>query len=78
MDITGVEIGDGKQGAPHRHGVSIAEVQQVLAGGPDIRRNLEDRAGTHVALAQTNGGRSVVVPLVDKGNGRIRPSAHGR
>lgn len=73
MDITEVEIDDGNEEHLTRHGVSIAEVQQVLAGDPDIRRNRKDRAGTHVALGQTNGGRRVVVPLVDKGSGRIRP-----
>lgn len=72
MDITEIEIDDGNEEHLTRHGVSIAEVQQVLAGGPDIRRNRKNRAGTHVALGQTNGGR-VVVPLVDKGNGRVRP-----
>ena len=46
---------------------------KVLAGDPDIRRDRKNRAGTHVALGQTNGGRRVVVPLVDEGNGRVRP-----
>jgi uncharacterized DUF497 family protein len=73
VDITEIEIDDGNEEHLTRHGVSIAEVQQVLAGHPDIRRNRKDRAGTHVALGQTNGGRRVVVPLIDKGNGRIRP-----
>ena len=73
VDITEIEIDDGNEEHLTRHGISLAEVQQVLAGDPDIRRNRKDRAGTHVALGQTNGGRRVVVPLVDKGNGRIRP-----
>lgn len=68
-----LKIDDGNDEHLTRHGVSIAEVQQVLAGAPEIRRNRKDRAGTHVALGQTNGGRRVVVPLVDKANGRVRP-----
>jgi len=73
VEITEIEIDDGNEEHLTRHGVSIAEVQPVLAGDPDIRRNRKDRAGTHVALGHTKGGRRVVVPLVDKGNGRIRP-----
>lgn len=50
MCITEIEVDSGNESHLTRHGVSIAEVQQVFANRPDIRRNRKNRAGTHVAL----------------------------
>lgn len=73
MRITEIEVDDGNEAHLTRHGVSLAEVQQVFAGVPDVRRNRKDRAGTHVAVGTTSGGRRVLIPFVDQGNGRVRP-----
>lgn len=72
MQITDVEIDDHNETHVTRHGISLAEVVQVFANDPDVRRN---RAGTHVARGRTNGGRRVLIPFVDKGDGRVRPIA---
>jgi len=71
--ITELEIDDCNEAHLTSHGVSIAEVQQVFANHPDVRRNRRDRAGTHVARGETAGGRTVMIPFVDQGDGRIRP-----
>jgi len=71
--ITEIEIDDRNEAHLTSHGVSIAEVQQVFANHPDVRRNRKDRAGTHVARGATSGGRSVIIPFVDQGAGRVRP-----
>jgi uncharacterized DUF497 family protein len=71
--ITEIEIDEGNEEHLTRHGVSLTEIHQVLAGDPDIRRNRKDRAGAHVALGQTSGGRRILIPLVDQGGGRVRP-----
>ncbi len=76
--IVEVEIDDGNETHLVRHGVSAAEVHQVFvhqvfAGNPEIRRNRKGRAGTHVAVGTTGGGRRVLIPFIDHGNGRARP-----
>jgi len=71
--ITEIEIDDRNEPHLTSHGVSITEVQQVLANQPDVRRNRKGRAGTHLARGETTGGRSVMIPFVDQGDGRIRP-----
>lgn len=73
MRIVEIEIDDGNEAHLTRHGVSLAEVQQVFGNDPEVRRNRRDRAGTHVARGTTRGGRSVLIPFVDRGAGRIRP-----
>ncbi len=73
MQITQIEIDDRNEVHLISHGVSIAEVRQVFANHPDVRRNRRNRAGTHVARGATSGGRSVVIPFIDQGAGRIRP-----
>lgn len=73
MRITEIEIDEANEGHLTRHGVSLAEVQQVLESQPDIRRNRKGRAATHVARGVTRGGRRVLVPFVDLGDGRVRP-----
>lgn len=75
MQITDVEIDDRNETHVTRHGISVAEIVQVFANDPDVRRNRTDRAGTHVARGTTNGGRRVLIPFVDKGEGRVRPIA---
>jgi len=71
--ITEIEIDDRNEAHLIRHGVSVVEVQQVFANRPDVRRNRKGRAGTHLARGETAGGRSVIVPFIDRGEGRIRP-----
>ena len=73
VDITEIEIDDANEEHLTGHAISIAEIQQVLSGAPDIRRNRKNQAATHVALGHTKGGRLVVIPLIDKSNGRVRP-----
>lgn len=59
----------------------VAEAHDALGAGPSRGIDAEqlrvrltrNRAAAQVALIQTNGGRRVVVPLVYKGNGRVRP-----
>lgn len=62
-DITEIEIDDGYEEHLSRHEVSIAEVQQLLAGDPKIRRNREDRAGTHGRLRWAPPVLSMYAPL---------------
>jgi len=71
--ITEIEIDDRNEAHLTSHGVSLVEVQQVLANHPDVRRNRKERAGTHVARGRTSGGRGVLIPFIDQGAGRIRP-----
>lgn len=75
MRITEIEIDDGNEAHLTRHGVSLAEIQQVFSSSPEIRRNRKNRASTHVALGTTSGGRRVLIPFIDQGVGRIRPIA---
>ncbi|MGI8815927.1 MAG: hypothetical protein ACR2G2_11815 [Pseudonocardia sp.] len=55
MRITEIEIDDGNEAHVTRHGVSLAEIQQVFSRNPEIRRNRKNRASTHVALGTTSG-----------------------
>lgn len=73
MRLTELEIDARNEAHLTSHGVSIAEVQQVFANHPDVRRNRRDQAGTHVARGETAGGPTVMIPFVDQGDGRIRP-----
>ncbi len=73
MRIDEIEIDDNNEMHITRHGISVAEVHQVFGNDPQIRRNRKGRAGTHVALGMTEGGRTVFIPFVDRGSGRIRP-----
>lgn len=73
MRITELEIDDGNETHLTRHGVSLAEVQQVFAGHPVVRPNRKERAGTHVARGATAGGRILMIPFIDQGGGRVRP-----
>lgn len=73
MRVTEVVIDDGNEAHLTRHDVSVVEVWQVFAGEPVIRVNRRERAGTHIALGETDGGRRVMVPFVDEGSGRVRP-----
>jgi len=71
--ITEIEIDDRNEVHLTSHGISIPEVQQVFANHPDVRQNRKNRAGTHVARGRTSGGRTVVIPFIDQGAGRVRP-----
>lgn len=73
MRIAEIEIDDRNEVHLTSHGISIAEVQQVVANHPDVRQNRKNLAGTHVAQGRTSGGRTVVIPFVDQGAGRVRP-----
>ncbi len=75
MWIVEIEIDDGNEVHLTRHGVSLAEVEQVFSNDPDIRHNRKNRASTHVALGATDGGRRVLIPFIDHGAGRVRPIA---
>lgn len=66
MEITEIEIDDGNEAHVTRHGVSVAEVHQVLANGPTIRRNRSDRTATHIANGSTDGGRKLIIPFIAK------------
>jgi hypothetical protein len=69
--ITEIEIDAGNELHVTGHGVSLVEVAQVFANHPDIRRNRKNRASTHVALGMTDGGRKVLIPFIDHGDGRF-------
>ena len=73
MQITDLEVDDQNEAHLTRHGVTVAEIAQVFANGPDVRRNRKSRTATHVARGRTNGGRQVLIPFIDKGEGRVRP-----
>lgn len=63
MRITEIEIDDRNEVHLTSHGISIVEVQQVVANHPDVRQNRKNLAGTHVARGRTSGGRTVVIPV---------------
>lgn len=73
MCISEIEIDDDNEKHLTSHGVSTAEVHQVFANGPDVRRNRKNRTATHVARGATDGGRRVLIPFIDQGAGRVRP-----
>ena len=73
MRIAEIEIDDGNEGHLTRHGISVTEVYQVLSSNPEIRRNRKDRSGTRMARGRTHGGRLVMIPFSDRGDGRVRP-----
>lgn len=73
MQISHLEIDDRNEAHVIRHGISLVEIGQVFANGPEIRLNRGVRSGTHVARGKTDGGLRVLIPFVDKGEGLIRP-----
>lgn len=57
-----------------RHGVSVNEIEQVIASGPVYRRNKRGRAADLLAVGVTDGGRRVVVALSwDAATRTVRP-----
>lgn len=68
-----IEVDEDNEEHLTRHGVTVTEVYQVLAGDPDVRRNRKQRTATHVAIGTTAGGRRLIVPFIDKGGGTVRP-----
>lgn len=71
--IIEVVIDDANEVHVTRHGISISEVVQVLMNGPQVRRNRRGRSATHVARGVTDGGRIVLIPFANLGDGRVRP-----
>lgn len=51
MQIERIEIDDDNVGHVTRHGVTIAEIEAVLAGHPTIRRNRGGRTADYYAIA---------------------------
>ncbi len=66
------------------HGVSVAEVIQVLIDEPRFYRNAKDKRASHLMLGPTFSGRLLLVPIEQVGEGVWRPvtayepSAHQR
>lgn len=46
-----------------RHGVSVSEIEQVLANNPIYRKNKKGRQADYLASGRTDGGRRVVVAV---------------
>jgi uncharacterized DUF497 family protein len=69
-----IDWDDGNLGHATRHGVSMAEINQVLMNYPKYVGNRRGRAADYLALGSTDGGREVVVAVSWDGARRsIRP-----
>jgi len=64
VDIQDLEIDDVNEAKAAAHGVSAAEVLQLLDGDFRLFRNKRGRTGTHVLIGRTHGGRFLTVPVV--------------
>lgn len=67
-----IEIDEDNEAHLTRHGVTIAEVIQVLRNDQAVRRNRRHRAAGYIATGTTDGGRRVKIAL-DHEDGRVRP-----
>jgi uncharacterized DUF497 family protein len=64
-----VEWDEGNESELARHHITPMEVHQVLDSEPIWARNRAGRAGTHIVVGRTYGGRmlTIVVQLKDEG-----------
>lgn len=70
-----VEWDEGNEAHATRHGASVAEIEQVLAGGPVFRPDRRG-SGDFLAEATTDGGRHLrVVVAYDPARLVLRPIA---
>ncbi len=59
-----------------KHGVSIAEAEEVLLTKPVVRRTVKGRVrgeDVYAAMAQIAGGRYLIVFFIDKKRGVVLP-----
>lgn len=59
-----------------KHGVSVAETEEVLLSKPVVRRMVKGRVrgeDVYAAMAQINSGRSLIVFFIDKKRGVVLP-----
>ncbi len=61
IDPEDIEWDEGNVEHATRHGISAAEITQVLLNDPTIRRNRKGRSGDYYALGVTDGDRKVAV-----------------
>ena len=56
MRINTVEFDEHNEEHATRHGVTLVEIVQVFANGPEVRRNRRGRAAGFLASSVTDGG----------------------
>lgn len=70
MRIEVVEWDEGNDWKPAAHGVEIEEVEDVLFGGPYVRRS---RSGRFLTYGVGGAGRYILVVFIQKPEGVARP-----
>lgn len=79
MRIETVQFDEHNEHHATRHGVSAAEIVQVLANDPEVRRNRRDRTAGYLATGLTDGGTAVRIAFDHDGeSGTARPLAAWR
>ena len=69
-----IEWDEGNMAHATAHGVTVGEIEQVIANGPMYRRNKRGRAADLLASGETDGGRRVVVTVSwDAARRTVRP-----
>lgn len=71
IDPEDIEWDEGNIEHATRHGISAAEITQVLLNNPTIRRNRKGRSGDYHAFDVTDGGREVAVVVAWEPERRI-------
>lgn len=73
-DAEEIELDEHNEGELAGHGISDAEVVQVLCNDPVWLRNKKGRAADWCAVGYTDGGRALTIPvLYMPGIARLRP-----
>lgn len=69
-----IEFDDGNESELAGHGISAAEVAQLLLNEPSWAPNTKGRAGLWLAVGYTDGGRALTVPMAyDEVRLAVRP-----
>lgn len=69
-----IELDEGNESELAAHGISAAEVTQLLLDEPTWAPNKKGRAGLWLAVGYTNGGRALTVPVAyDEIRAAVRP-----
>lgn len=61
--ISAFLIDDENEGKFEAHGITVAEVAQVLENRHVVRRNRKRRRATHQIIGLTNGGSCITIPI---------------
>jgi hypothetical protein len=74
LDIRELELDDANEAEAAAHGVTVVELLQLLDGHIRVFKNRKHRAGTHLLVGPTHGGRLITAPIAKTAiPGRWRP-----